>query len=57
MISQLTFFHPDYTVGTGITPDRAHFSALVGSILLGMLPPVGNRERIPHPAPKVYGLV
>jgi hypothetical protein len=42
-----TFFHPDFTVGSGVTPDPARDSALVGFTT--------DRElRSPsHPAPKV----
>lgn len=42
-----TFFHPDYTVGSGVTPDPAQNNALVGFTT--------DRElRSPsHPAPKV----
>ncbi len=42
-----TFFHPDYTVGPGVTPDPAQNIALVGFTT--------DRElRSPsHPAPKV----
>ncbi len=43
-----TFFHPDYTVGSGISPDHA---CLHGS---WALPPVGNKRSYRfHPAPKV----
>ena len=47
-----TFFHPDCTVGSGISPDHAN---LHGS---WALPPVGNK-RISryHPAPKVILLL
>ena len=41
------FFHPDCTVGSGISPDHAPFRSWA-------LPPVGNWACDPHPAPKAW---
>ena len=52
----LTFFHPDYTVGPGISPDRAlQKPPLVRDNLSRSwaLPPVGTYAVGVHPAPKV----
>ena len=56
----VTFSHPDYTVGPGLSPDRARLKANLrawwfGSQLPTPIPPVGNylaKSEI-HPAPKV----
>jgi hypothetical protein len=57
----LTFFHPDYTVGSGVSPDHAQaffdaidrkaYAALVGCTTGGEL---RSKLSLPvHPAPKV----
>ena len=57
-----TFFHPDFTVGSGFSPD---LSPAIGKRLAGstsqVLPPIGNwhtghRPITPHPAPKVLNI-
>jgi hypothetical protein len=50
--SHATFFHPDCTVGPGISPDPARLRRSTGS---RAVPPTGNCRPLPpaHPAPKV----
>jgi hypothetical protein len=52
-----TFFHPDYTVGSGITPDHAFAEnsaparGLAG--IMAGLPPIGNWASVqPSPGPE-----
>jgi hypothetical protein len=52
VIAAVTFFPPDYTVGSGIPPDRAH--SLVGYTTDRELQPL---QFAAHPAPKVVYLV
>jgi hypothetical protein len=56
----LTFSHPDYTVGPGLSPDRARHTASsrarqIGNHLPSATPPIGNYLTLGeiHPAPKV----
>jgi hypothetical protein len=56
----LTFSHPDYTVGPGLSPDRARHTASsrarrTGNHLPSATPPIGNYLTLGeiHPAPKV----
>jgi len=57
-----TFFHPDYTVGPGVSPDRARRAASVTgqpAAARGLYRRSGiglaqvELRRRPHPAPKV----
>jgi hypothetical protein len=43
-----TFFHPDFTVGPGVSPDHALLPALAGFTAGREL-----AQSAPHPAPKV----
>jgi hypothetical protein len=56
-----TFFHPDCTVGPGVSPDHAPIRSLnFATSRSRALPPIGNERLRPldairfHPAPKVF---
>ena len=46
------FFHPDYTVGPGITPDLL---TLLAQALAGLTRESFTAGEESHPAPKTYG--